>query len=162
MSGAELMSIRRLLEAQVDTHYGRGAVTAAIGVAAAAVAIPMGTIAGDANAEAFPDQDVRLWDLLGIITVVAGGAVNVDVSIAMADGVSFVRITPIINVTIDFDPGSAVAGTVVAHLNTPFRRFTGVGTTGILVALIGPANVGTLTIEPFLTFTAKTPLPIAV
>ena len=160
MTNAELQKIRRLLEAQVDSHYALGIATA-ITAAAAPTAIAVGTNGGDVAAEAIPEADCRLEQAVGVVTAVAAGAVQIEWCVSMTAAPPYIRVTPVIPTTINLDPAGAT-GTITAVLSAggiPYRRFTGLGAAGNLW-VVARTTAGTCTLQPYLVFTAKTPLPI--
>jgi len=156
MAGAEQMNIRRLLEAQVDTHYAIGAVTA-ITAAAAYTAIPVtGTVALDAASISIPPRDCLITQATLHVSLIAL-ATQVQWCVSRTGVAPFHRITPVRTTLIDIDPALAT-GTVTAVLGQvgiPYSDRTGLGTSGTLW-ILARTPVGTCSVQPFLEFVAKT------
>lgn len=150
---AELVNIRHLLQAQVNTFF---AVAAAAAVTAntpqdfLCYGLPAGS-GGDANAIDVPDGGVRLGYAAGIITT--GSAAPVDVGWQLFQAINGIGVvTPFI--TTRLTPTSLTSGQIAAKIDSPFRRLTGIGTQGQIVVRV-TANVDIASFQPFVYFTTN-------
>lgn len=149
---AELVNVRRLLQAQVNTYY---AVAAASNLVANTLKDfdVFGDTDTDANAVDIPDGDVVLWRALGLVTTAAAAPVTITWQVfEAAGGVS--AVTPMI--TTQLLPTTLVTGSVTARILVPYRRRTGIGTYGHLFVRAA-ADQNCTSFQPFLYFNAVAP-----
>lgn len=129
---AELVNIRHLLQAQVNTFY---AVSAFAAVAANTPQdfVCYGNTAVDTAAIDIPDGGVHLWCATAIIT--AGGSAPVDIGWQVFEDTNGQGVvTPYI--TTRLTPTTLVTGQIAAKIDRPFRRRTASGTQGRLVVRV--------------------------